>query len=96
LDEAPNTLSSNLNCKNSDYLDAERLRAGLDNLDRLRMTIVCDKKFPAGCNRVAQRHRFGGGGSHRGDTFAVSSAVRSVIMVWKFKALEPPWAISAW
>ena len=43
--------------------DAERFRARLDDLDRLRMTIVGDeKRFAIGNRRVAKRHRFGGGG----------------------------------
>ena len=43
-------------------LDPERLRACLDNANRLRMTIVGDEeRFSIRCNRVAKRHRFGGG-----------------------------------
>ena len=46
-----------------DNLDAERFRAGLNNLDRLRVAIVRDEEsVSAGGNGVTERHRFGGGG----------------------------------
>ena len=47
----------------SRFAFAEGLRAGSNNLDRLRVTIVCDKEsVSTGCDRVAQCHRFSGGG----------------------------------
>ena len=44
-------------------LDAERLRAGVNDFNGLRMAIVCDEKhFSIGNDRMTKRHRFGGGG----------------------------------
>ena len=50
-------------------LNSERFRAGLDDFDRLRMTIACHEKssFGAGvaspaASGVAKRHRFSGSG----------------------------------
>ena len=83
-----------------DDLDAERLRARLHDLDRLRMTIVRRRRNVfrpvatfAWQSVIASAAAVASSSS---DAFAMSSAVRSVIIVWKFSsASSRPCAISA-
>ena len=80
--------------------DAERLRAGLNDFNRLRMAIVRDEETCFRSARTAWQSVIASAAavaSSSSDALAMSSAVRSVIMVWKFNsASSRPWAISAW
>ena len=81
--------------------DAERLRAGLDDVDGLRMARFGDEEGvppSPSLTRVAHGHGFrGGGGFVEQRGVGDFQPVRSLTIVWKFSsASSRPWEISAW
>ena len=83
-----------------DDLDAHRLGASADHLDRLRQRVGVDHEGPVQpwlARRTSVIASAAAVPSSSSDAFAVDSPVRSLTMVWKFSsASSRPWLISGW
>ena len=83
-----------------DDLDAERLRARLHDLDRLRVAAFARRKRSGARSTTAWQSAIASAAavaSSSSEALAMSSAVRSVTIVWKLSsASRRPCAISAW